>query len=80
MKKKSNNYLLLILGIEGLLSKDRCSFSEEEKALLRECIGKFEAASDNETVDSKVDIELLTASIELFIQLSIAAHVFNHLF
>lgn len=35
----------LILGIKSILSKYRCSFSDEEKVLLNDCINMLEKSS-----------------------------------
>jgi len=52
----------LIQGIKGILSKNRCSYSSEEKSLLVDCLLKLQ-----ETKDKKLEIsaELILAVVEL---------------
>jgi hypothetical protein len=49
----------LIQGIKVVLSKDRCSLTDEEKNLFRECILRLEASKSLESDDSKQKIELM---------------------
>ena len=53
MKKISKQeFDVLINGIKNILSNDRCSFSEDERVLLNQCILVFERCKieQNETV------------------------------
>lgn len=55
----------LILGIRGILSNDRCSFSVEDKVLLEDCITRLEETKTKSLSDPLIKEENLKVIIIL---------------
>jgi hypothetical protein len=56
MKKNIKSLDDLETGIKHLLLENRCSFSDEEKALLNECLMVIQEAKRNQKIDLVVKI------------------------
>lgn len=65
MKKKARSLDDLQTGIKQLLSEDRCSFSDEEKVLLNECITEIQQLK--KTRDPDLLIKILEVLGKLFV-------------
>jgi hypothetical protein len=58
----------LILGIKNILSNYRCSFSEDEKVLLNDCINKLEGLNsrDGRVQNAKQAVEVVGILLRIF--------------
>lgn len=70
----------LLGGVKKLLLENRCSFSDEEKVLLQECLGYLEQAKIISVQTDYPDIGLITRAIEILLQLFLIAEHFKDLF
>jgi|GEM_PF-516256 len=67
----------LILGIRGILSNDRCSFSVEDKVLLEDCITRLEEIKFKPSSDPLINEENLKVVIILMRFFMIAKDLFD---
>ncbi len=74
MSKKAKSLDDLETGIELLLLENRCSFSDEEKVLLNDCISIIQQAKKSRNIDSVVKI------IEILSKLFVASDHLKDLF
>lgn len=70
----------LLVGVKHLLSENRCSFSDEEKVLLQECLGYLQQAKKISVQTGSPDIGLITRAIEILLQLFLVAEHLKDLF
>jgi len=68
----------LIQGIRSILSNDRCSFSEDERVLLHDCIEKMEKLGSSHDFQTRSDLFIKVVGI-LFRVFTLADHL-NDLF
>ncbi|WP_344848156.1 hypothetical protein [Pedobacter jeongneungensis] len=64
----------LILGIGEILSKHRCSFSDEEQVLLRDCINMLEQSKSEPD-----QLKWLSTSVKVMGTLARIFSIYNHL-
>lgn len=74
MKKKAKSLDDLETGIKQLLLEDRCSFSDEEKVLLNECITAIQQLKKSR------DPDLLIKILEILSKLFVASDFVKNLF
>lgn len=67
-------------GVKSVLSQDRCSFSDEEKVLLQECLGYLQQAKKISEQTGKPDLGLITKAIEIILKLFLIAEHLKDLF
>ena len=67
-------------GIKQVLSQDRCSFSDEEKILLEECLGYLLQAKKIRDKSGYTDFRLIAKVIEILLQLFLAAEHIKEIF
>lgn len=67
----------LILGIRIILSKYRCSFSEEDEILLNECITKLEKQESEPDLLEKA--KMAADVLELIMRIFVICHQFTDL-
>ena len=66
----------LIRGVKHLLSENRCSFSDEDKVLLNDCLGYLQQAKKIGEQTGYPDTGLITRAIENLLRLfSVAEHL-----
>jgi hypothetical protein len=66
----------LILGVKQILSEDRCSFSDEEKVLLDECVFNLQLMKKTKDDSGKPNLGLFAESMEFLIKvMTIADHL-----
>jgi hypothetical protein len=63
----------LLLGIKQLLCEDRCSFSEEEQALLQDCVEVIEVMLAQKPM-RKIDLHDIARIVELIVRVLITIH------
>jgi len=63
----------LLIGIKQLLREDRCSFSEEEQALLQDCTEVIEVMLAQKPM-WKIDLHDITRIVELIVRVLITYH------
>ncbi|MBG6234751.1 hypothetical protein IWX76_001319 [Pedobacter sp. CAN_A7] len=58
----------LILGIKVILSKHRCSFSDEEQVLLNDCINMLEQSRTAQDIQSRMltSVKVLGTIVRIF--------------
>lgn len=72
MTKNVESLDALVTGIKQLLLESRCSFSDEDKDLLNECILALEKAKATTKKSGIPDFGLIAKTIELLTKLFIA--------
>ena len=65
--KKIKQFDSLVLEIRSILSENRCSYSESQKAALNECINLLEGDNFNEKTMLNVDWELFSEVVKIII-------------
>lgn len=71
MKQKDKSINELAQGLQAMISKYRCSFTDEELVLLKECIAQLETAKAEKDEGKMWERGLVT--------LKILANVFSHI-
>ncbi len=69
----------LVQGIKQLLSENRCSFSDEEKVLLNDCILKFQQSKEETMQIGKPDYGSIAQALEILIKLMIVSEHLKNL-
>lgn len=67
-------------GIKQLLSENRCSFSDEEKVLLNDCLGYLEQARKVSKQSGYPDFGLITKTVEILLRILAIADHLNDIF
>ncbi|MNT83081.1 hypothetical protein D3C72_2228990 [compost metagenome] len=67
----------LIQGIRSILSKNRCSFSVEEQALLEDCITKLEETKTKPPSDPQIKLDKIQVLTILMRVFAAAKHLFD---
>jgi hypothetical protein len=80
MKKNVESLDALITGIKQLLLESRCSFSDEEKSLLDNCILALEKAKERTKNSGYPDLGLIAKAVELLTKLFIAGEHLKDIF
>mgnify|MGYP001612126794 CR=1 FL=1 len=73
MTKKVKSLDDLLRGVKHLLLENRCSFSDEEKVLLNDCLGYLQQAKKISEQTGYPDIGLITRAIEILLKLFLVA-------
>ena len=79
MLKHKKNLDDLIKGVKSVLSKDRCSFSDEEVVLLNQCLDYLRAAKRINDQTNPDHIGLVSKAIEIILRLFVVVEKLKEL-
>ena len=72
--KENKQFDGLILEIRSVLSENRCSYSDSQKAALNECIYLLQEGNFNSSENSKIDWNLICEIIKILTLLYFDRH------
>ena len=80
MSKNTKSLDILETRVKQLLLESRCSFSEEEKVLLNDCLLALQQSKKDGKDSGSPDLGLIASAIELLTKLFIAGEQIKKLF